>query len=234
MCRIGVTTSFKTIDVLEEKTNKNYMTAITNAGGIPVLITPETVENGFSLLKDLDGILITGGFDLDPGLFDQEPHEELSDLDRERDQLEMNAVKVAEKNRIPVLGICRGMQIINIVYGGTLDQHINSHIEHNQDEENHVPTHEVEIYPGTQLQKIFGGSEIKVNSHHHQRVEELGKNLEAVAEAPDGTTEALIHEKHRFIRAVQWHPEMMYRKYEEQEKLFENFIDQCRETKKSM
>ncbi len=225
MCIIGITTSFKTIKVIKEKTSRNYLDAVTFNGGKPLVLTPETVKNGFEGFDFLDGLIITGGFDVDPDLFGQKPHEELSDLDTERDKMEIGLLKHFIETKKPVLGICRGMQIINTLLGGSLEQHIDSDIQHNQEEENSKPTHQVSFVEGSGLEEIFGSKTIAVNSHHHQRIDELGEGLKVEALAPDKTIEAVTHKKFENLIGVQWHPEMMYRNNLEQKKLFEKFLE---------
>jgi putative glutamine amidotransferase len=172
-----------------------YREALDRVGLDAIPFTPDSSES----LDTVRGILMTGGTDVDPSLSGETPHPETEAPDRERDDYESAILREAISRDLPVLAICRGLQLMNVVYGGTLHQHI----------ENHRNTaHEVDLTPP--FKSIFGAARISVNSRHHQAVRELGKGLIVTARDPaDGVIEGLALPGHRFVIAVQWHPEDM-------------------------
>jgi putative glutamine amidotransferase len=160
------------------------------------------VEN-IGSLDGLAGLFLAGGTDVDPALFGQERAAATDQPDTVRDALEAGLVKEALARDLPVFGICRGLQLLNVVLGGTLEQHIEGHQVRKQRE-----VHAVRIAPGSRLERILGSGEYVVNSLHHQSAAGIAPSLEATAMAPlDGVVEALEHPGKRFVLAVQWHPE---------------------------
>ncbi len=229
MCFIGVTTSIKTVKAVEEETSANYLNAVSKAGGQPVFLTPETFKKSFEGLENsLDGVVITGGYDINPEIYGENPHKELRETDDERDFFEKKLLEYCLENKIPVLAICRGMQLLNVVQGGNLNQHLTTFIQHSQEEEDPVPTHKVNIRNCSFLKQVFG-SETMVNSHHHQGVGKLGEELCVAGKSPDKVVEALKYTGDTFCVGVQWHPEMMVNRKKEQLKLFEKFVGKCSE-----
>jgi putative glutamine amidotransferase len=195
---------------------KTYSQALIRAGAIPVLVPvnlpPASHEE---LLHRLDGIVFTGGGDIDLKYFQGLPHSEIYGIDPERDENELSLVKAAVEHELPFLGICRGLQVINVALGGTLFTHILDQLP-GALQHSCFPAfppdygaHLVEIEPNSILSELLGGTEFKVNSLHHQGINKLAPNLEALAVAPDGLVEAFRLPAHPFGLALQWHPEWM-------------------------
>lgn len=172
----------------------------------PYLAALRSVEIDFrenpSTLEDFAGLMLTGGPDVDPARYNRDRDLETEPPDTERDQREASLLSDALKRDIPVLAICRGMQLLNVVLGGTLAQHIEGHRRRGQPN-----AHSVHIQEGTRLASILNSGEYQVNSRHHQCVADLGKDLVTTATAPDNIIEALELPGKGFVVAVQWHPE---------------------------
>ena len=182
-----------------------YMRAIELAGGVPVVLPP--LVNGMgTLLTRLDGICLSGGPDLDPAAYGARAHEQLGPTEPELDRFELELARAADAAGVPLLGICRGAQALNVARGGTLHQHVE---DHRQTELATQPVHAVRIAPRSRLSRVLKTRATQVNSFHHQAVAELGEGLEATAWAPDGTIEAIEDRRHPFLLAVQWHAETL-------------------------
>jgi putative glutamine amidotransferase len=188
-----------------------YPEAIERAGGIPVivpLLRPEAIE---SLLDRVDGVCLPGGPDLQPSTYGEEPHPQLGPTEPRVDAVELALARAADRRNLPILGICRGMQVLNVARGGTLHQHlpdvVGSQLEHRQPEHGSVPTHRVETAPRSRVRRALGGPKLEVNSFHHQAVRTLGQDLVATAWASDGTIEAVEAPGGRLVLGVQWHAE---------------------------
>lgn len=212
---IGVSTSI-TVGEYPERAyvNSAYLRAIEQAGGIPVLLPPQlSAAARETLWRRLDGLVLTGGGDIEPRRFGQAPHPKTALVSEDRDALELDLVDRALRDDVPLFGICRGLQVINVALGGSLQQHIpdavGDTVQHSQTEKRHVTTHPVKLLAeGTRLGRILATSELAVNSFHHQALGTLGRGLREVAWAPDQVIEAVEHEdQRRFVVAVQWHPE---------------------------
>jgi putative glutamine amidotransferase len=188
-----------------------YIESIRRAGAIPVIIPPQP-ENAAVLAEDLDGILLAGGNDCDPALYGESPHPTIEPLDERRQSNELALAKIARQRGIPTLGICLGMQMMNVAAGGSLVQDIDSQMEteiqHASDPENRV-RHAVIVENGTRLASILPSRELTVNSSHHQAVRNVAPGFRVTAHAPDGIVEGLEDPKHPFYMGVQWHPEDM-------------------------
>lgn len=194
--------------------NNDYVEAVVLAGGIPVIL-PILKGEGIleKLLETVDGVLISGGFDINPLTYGEEPSKELEFIYPDRDEFDLNLIRIANKLGKPILGICRGLQILNVAFGGTLYQDI-SHIEgnyikHFQSTKNNAATgHTVEIVQGTIIGSILGESAV-VNSFHHQAVKKLADGFTVTARSKDGIIEAIEKKGDPFTVGVQWHPEKM-------------------------
>jgi putative glutamine amidotransferase len=185
-----------------------YVEALKRAGAMPVLIPPQP-ENARDLVDDLDGILLAGGDDCDPALYGESRHEKVEELmDSRRQENDLTLAKVARERGIPTLGICLGVQMMNVAAGGTLIQHIESDIDH-ASEPSDRHRHEVTLDSATKLASILGDGDMNVNSSHHQAIKDVGRGLRVTAHAPDGIVEGLEDPRHRFYVGVQWHPEDM-------------------------
>ena len=184
------------------------------------------------LLGGLDGLLLSGGSDLDPCYYGEEAVPELGATVPERDGFEMNLVEHALRSGMPIFGICRGMQVLNVALGGTLYQDLPSQMDHSvllghrQETPKWQPTHEVDVDAGSQVAGIMGTGELKVNSYHHQAVKDLASNLVSVAHAPDGVVEAVEWGDltQRWLVGVQWHAEAMRDAAPQHRKLFEAHV----------
>jgi putative glutamine amidotransferase len=184
----------------------DYVRAVSAAGGAPVLVPP-----GASLpetLDAIDGLVFSGGSDLDPELYEAEPHPETSGVIRERDDFELELMRAALERDVPMLAICRGSQVLNVALGGDLEQHVPDRIGTDLHKEvNGVfADHDVDVLAGTRLASILDDRQ-DVKSHHHQGFGRLGSGLREAARAPDGTVEALEDPARRFTVGVLWHPE---------------------------
>jgi len=188
-----------------------YLLAIERAGGLPVVLPP--VLNGAvgALLDRLDGLCLSGGPDLDPTAYGELPHDRLGEIEPDLDAFELALAQEADARHMPVLGICRGAQAMNVARGGTLHQHVadvvGESIHHRQREVGRVPTHLVVVEDEARLAAITGAGELAVNSFHHQAVDRLGRDLHAVARAPDGLVEAIEADGPALYLGVQWHAE---------------------------
>ncbi len=224
---IGVTTSI-TVDKEPERAyvNSTYLHAIQHAGGMPVLLPPQlSASSSERLARGLDGVLLTGGGDIDPAVFGEARHPTPYEVAPARDALELWAVRIALDRRLPILAICRGVQVLNVALGGTLYQDVGSdpgtELRHSQEASRDQPTHKVVVKPGSRLAETLGTDEIEVNSMHHQAVKALGAGLGAVAWAPDQIMEGLeLSDRSRFVLGVQWHPEELVAHSEPARRLF--------------
>lgn len=207
-----------------------YPAAIERAGGLP-LILPYSADQSLlnSMMERMDGLLLPGGIDLDPGCYHEKPAAGLEAVNHDLDIFQLHLFDVCLKGRKPVLGICRGCQLINTALGGSLFQDIDTawqtpalrHRGPDYDTE-----HPVSIEPGSRLFGLFG-AEMVVNSRHHQAIKTIGKDLRITAVAPDAVVEAAEHCSLP-IHLVQWHPERMLAKTDSMLPLFREFIEQCR------
>ncbi|MCL1934526.1 MAG: membrane dipeptidase [Candidatus Azobacteroides sp.] len=190
-----------------------YVNAVVKAGGTPILIPLITDETALEeILSRIDGLILSGGGDIYSPLFGEELHPAVESYDLERDRYEIALVKQAVERQIPVLGICRGSQLINVAFGGSLIQDIPSEVpkstvNHNQEEAREIATHSVQIFPESRLHQIAQAEQIMVNSFHHQAVKTVAPGFEAVASAEDGVIEAIESNEEKVIFGVQWHPE---------------------------
>ncbi|HEY5610860.1 MAG TPA: gamma-glutamyl-gamma-aminobutyrate hydrolase family protein [Thermoanaerobaculia bacterium] len=206
-----------------------YVEAVKRAGGVPVVIPPQP-ENVEDVVGGLDGVLLAGGEDCDPSVYGEEPHPNCKAMDARRQANDLALAKAARDLRVPALGICLGVQMMNVAAGGTLIQDIASQhdnaMEHASD-----PTdrrrHEVRVHEGTRLESIIGSGAMNVNSSHHQAVKRAGAGLRVTAQATDGIIEGLEDPDHPFYVGVQWHPEDMNGEGSAS-KLFQAFIEAAR------
>ncbi|HEX8715141.1 MAG TPA: gamma-glutamyl-gamma-aminobutyrate hydrolase family protein [Solirubrobacteraceae bacterium] len=209
----------------------SYMRAVEMAGGLPVALPPLTSENVDALLDHLSGLLLTGGPDLDPSSYGAPPHPELGPTDPVVDAFEIALCRHAYRRRMPILGVCRGAQLLNVALQGTLCQHVpdvtNGTIEHRQAEIGTRTSHEIRVAPDSSLAQTTGGGPVMVNSFHHQAIDRLGFGLRAVAWSQDGVIEAVEEQDGRFVLGVQWHAETLVADAE-QLSLFERLVEATR------
>lgn len=188
-----------------------YVEAVRRAGAIPVLIPPQP-ENAEQLMRELDGFLLAGGDDCDPAVYGEERHPTVDPMDVRRQANDLALAEAARKHDVPMLGICLGLQVMNVAAGGTLIQDIDSEhdteIRHASVPEDRA-RHDVIIEKGTQLAGVLPALELNVNSSHHQAIRRVGQGLRVTALAPDGIVEGVEDPKHPFYLGVQWHPEDM-------------------------
>jgi putative glutamine amidotransferase len=182
-------------------------------------------------LDEVDGVVLPGGGDIDPALYNSYPQKYLGNISPERDRWELKILQMAMEMKKPILGICRGFQLLNILYGGSLKVDVCGN-----NDESKIPhmalmvpkyykTHKLEIKENTRLASIFAGDEVAVNSYHHQAVDRVGEGLKVSAVAPDGFVEGIEDPNYPYLVGVQWHPEMMAAKDPIQLKLFKDFVD---------
>ncbi len=209
----------------------DYVKSVERAGGIPLLIPfTEDINTVLDLVKRCDGILITGGDDVDPTLYGEDVSAKCAHLEPRRDVQEALLLKeLLNNSSLPILGVCRGCQILNVMSGGTLYQDLPSqkNLFHTILSAAHGAfAHKVTIKQGSLLSKIIGSDTLLTNSYHHQSVKDVAPGLEVVATTADGVVEALEKKGDRFVLAVQWHPEMTQGCATNQ-KIFEAFIKAC-------
>jgi putative glutamine amidotransferase len=235
---IGITPSAQT-DSLAHGTFRRYLIsqpyvrAVEAAEGIPIVLPPQ--DEATTALADLiDGLLLSGGADVDPARYsDDTIHAETYGIDAERDRFEIELVNRFLEREKPVFGICRGIQVLNVALGGTLIQDVASehlgaaavgHRQHERGLEDSAVGHPVSA-TATELLPIFDGGSLGVNSFHHQAIRDLAPGLTAVAHAPDGLIEAVAMPGNPSVFGVQWHPELMFERHPEQLRPFRFFIE---------
>lgn len=204
--------------------NKDYVEAIRKAGGIAIIVPPQKNEDLEYICDLCEGLLVTGGDDLEPSLYNQVKHETTVCADYQLDEMDMHIINYFYRFHKPILGICRGIQAINVALGGSLYQDLPSQFP-NLNPEGHSKTeHLVYFEKDTYGEQLFGKA-FMVNSYHHQAIKALGKGLTVSGTSEDGVIEAI---EGRDLFAVQWHPERM-KDIEEQQQLFKDFVDMCKE-----
>jgi len=219
---IGITSSMSDTFV---RMRRNYFDAIENAGGIPVFM-PHTggAEDAEKFLSFCDGVLFAGGDDVDPKYYGEEIKFDSVETTPERDVFELALAELLKNDTRPVLGICRGAQLLNVAFGGTLYQHIDGH---RQDERGAVNLRAARVTEDTFLRELAEADEIKTNSFHHQAVKDVAPGFTVSARADDGTVEAIepAERTDRFILAVQWHPEYFYKTDKCANNIFKAFVE---------
>lgn len=199
---------------------------------LPVVEDPSTIRQQIALV---DGIVLSGGYDVNPYHYGEEPTALLEEIHPERDAYELQAIKFADELKKPLLGICRGMQILNVAYGGTLYQDIShapgERVKHRQKAKRFEPTHTVDVVEGTMLHEIVDTPTLATNSFHHQAIRELAPGFVVNAQARDGVIEGIEMPGDRFMLALQWHPEMMAPTDPSMQALFKYFIKAVTEDK---
>ena len=211
---IGVTTSKTSTGELAVQ--HVYTQSIFRSGGIPILLPIGIAEDALTIVTErLDGLLLTGGGDISPQYFGGKPHIRITEDPSGRDEVELGLARLAVRQDLPLLGICRGLQVINVAMGGTLYTDIEDQFSR-QIRHDCYPgwprdylAHPVDLLPGSKLHAILGKARLEVNSFHHQAIERLAPGLRPTAHAPDGLIEAVEIPGHRFGIGVQWHPECM-------------------------
>ena len=184
-----------------------YATCTAQVGGLPVLLGPDA--DPVAVVERLDGLVLTGGADVDPSAYGAQRAPEVVKTEPERDAYELALFHAAVAAGLPVLAICRGCQLVNVAMGGTLVQHLATEVRHSAwDGEPHALVHEVDLVPGSLVAQVYGATRIPVNSLHHQAVDRPGNGVTVTARAPDGTAEA-VEVAGLALLAVQWHPELL-------------------------
>ncbi|MEK4426292.1 gamma-glutamyl-gamma-aminobutyrate hydrolase family protein [Solibacillus sp. FSL K6-1523] len=211
----------------KKEINNTYINAIQKAGGTPICLPIINEENVEQILNIVDGIVSIGGYDINPLIFGEEPHYKLGVVIDERDKSDMLIMKCAFERELPILGICRGEQVMNVAFGGTLYQDIDTQVEnilkHTQVSLRHEVTHTV-VLEQSKLQQIVGASSILTNSFHHQAVARVADGFIINARAKDGVIEGIEHPTHPYCIGVQWHPEGLENDAPS-DKLFKSFIE---------
>jgi putative glutamine amidotransferase len=232
---IGITGAFIKHNAFMEGVyvHHDYHRSVAAAGGIPIVLPFINPEAALEAAALCDGIIMSGGEDVDPLYYGEEPHPHLGYTNRERDETELALIRHALDHNIPLLAVCRGVQILNVALGGTLIQDIPSQwsepLQHSQKAERSRDTHAVALEPGSWLAEILGEQRIRVNSLHHQALKDVADDLKVAAKASDGIIEAVEYTGSSFAIGVQWHPESMTATNPLMKRLFEAFIARCKQ-----
>lgn len=213
----------------EFRLKKIYTDAVIIAGGVPFILPIDNNDIVIeSYLEMIDGLLLTGGFDLDPLTYGENPLPGIGSIEPERDRFELKLYRQALEKKIPVLGICKGCQLMNTAGGGNLYQDLEREykgvIKHDQTISRRYPTHYVTIDKDSLLYQVCGREKLLVNSLHHQALKEIGQGFKVTARADDGVIEAIEMKNRDFVVGVQWHPEGLWQENEEALRLFKGFI----------
>lgn len=229
--RVLITTGLelRTTQLLREDavTGRNYSQAVAAAGGLPLMVAALEPEQAEGYVDVADALVLSGGVDVDPARYGAVPAPELGRVDERRDAFELALYRAFRQAGKPVLGVCRGLQLINVAEGGTLHQHVpalEGALQHEQVDHRGTPLHPVSLEEGSRLARAFGRLEVRVNSYHHQAIDRLADTLEATATAPDGLIEA-FEARSGFVLGVQWHPEMAYERHPEQRAPFDLLLE---------
>ncbi|MEW6447140.1 MAG: gamma-glutamyl-gamma-aminobutyrate hydrolase family protein [Bacillota bacterium] len=233
---IGITSAFDEEEARFSLT-RYYIDAVTQAGGLPFILPSLSMELAAAALERVHGLILSGGGDIDPSYFGEEPLPSTKKITPRRDAFEIAVARAALIRQVPVLGICRGLQVLNVAAGGKVLQDISlgvcNPLKHFQDAPRWHGTHHIEILPGSKLASIFGTLRPRVNSFHHQAVSRLAPTFKATAWAPDGVIEGIEAEAHPFAVGVQFHPEGMWENDPVFLKLFSSLIASCSDYQKS-
>lgn len=210
-----------------------YMTGIEEAGGLPIILPYTTDRDEIIQVASMcDGFLFTGGHDVSPKAYGEIAKSTCGTSCEVRDELEKILFELANAENKPIFGICRGIQMINVLCGGTLYQDLPTEyectVEHHMNPPYDRKAHDVRIIEESPLYDIFDADIISVNSYHHQAVKKLGNGLEVFAVSEDGLVEGVYMSKHKFVVAVQWHPEFNYKVDKNSQRLLKRFVDNCR------
>jgi len=227
---IGITERLSAEDAFYLR--RYYGEAVEAAGGVPVHI-PLIPNREYltALCERLDGLILSGSnSDLDPVFYGEEPHPKLGPVIPERDEVDLTLLEIAERHAMPVLGICFGMQSLNVARGGSLVQDIEAQIidpiKHEQGHTYDRPSHRIEIEADSLLAQLAGGRTARVNSSHHQAVKNIGRDLRVIARAADGVIEALVDTRaDRFVLGVQWHPEIGWQRDRFSQAIFGHLVE---------
>lgn len=231
---IGITSSEDIVDRIKiNKVNYTYVRALEAAGALPLIIPNlNNIKDSKDIINKLDGILFTGGEDISPLLYNEEPLKETKNITYGRDKMEMELLKSAYEKKLPILGICRGLQMINTFLGGELYQDIPSQVKNAH---GHLSTldltqgyHSIELIKDSRFYNIIKEEKIAVNSQHHQSIKNLGRDLKINCRASDGVIEGIeTIEEDRFLLALQFHAEVMIED-EKFLKIFDEFVRECK------
>jgi len=216
----------------------DYVDAVSRAGGIPILIPlVATEEAADAWLERMDGVILSGGMDVDPASYGQEPAKDMGGIDGPKDEMEEILTKKILSYGTPTLAICRGIQVVNVFAGGTLFQDVSAAadppLKHSQRTTDERPTHSIAIEPGSCLEEVFGGCQARVNSYHHQCVDRVADGFRVTARAPDGIIEAIEHTEYPYLVCVQFHPELLTH-LPEFLRLFESHVKACAKAKSKL
>ncbi len=205
----------------------NYLEVIEGAGGIPVVICP-SLDQPVHLIEKLDGVMLTGGADIDPDEYGGVQKDSVYGINRERDRYELELTRLVLQRRLPAIAICRGLQVLNVALGGTLVEHIPDEygetVIHRGADLNKVE-HPVSIQPQSRLAAILGLTEFDCPSYHHQSVRDPAPGFKVVAQSADGVIEAIESDEYPQVIAVQWHPEYTARIDMSQQRLFDTLVE---------
>jgi putative glutamine amidotransferase len=215
-CTVAVTASIRPDgDTSRVRLTAAYVTALENAGLIPLIVPPlSSADAAEAVLDSVAGLVLTGGEDVDPARYGEKRHEKVRSVNAARDATETALIEEAQARGTPVLAICRGIQILNVALGGTLVQDISSECEtniaHDDEGARNSRSHEVSVEPGSLIAKAIGTEHLTVNSFHHQSVKRVADGMRVTARSPDGIIEGIEStDEDWWVMAVQWHPEEM-------------------------
>lgn len=235
---IGITTNLMRIDTgsffgrERAFVGRDYVNGVSAAGGVPILLPVIFDRPSMREQIDLvDGLILSGGQDVVPSLYGEEPSHLLESTYPERDAYEIEMARLAYERQIPIFGICRGLQLLNVAFGGTLYQDLSQHskpqLQHSQKSQPHVGTHTVEVNAKTKLFKMVKQKTIQANSFHHQAVKGLAPGFIVNAKTKDDLIEGIEKEGSSFVLGVQWHPELMHETCSVAASLFQGFVNHC-------
>ena len=215
-CTVAVTASIRPDgDTSRVRLTAAYVTALENAGLVPLIVPPLSNDRAAAAVLDsVSGLVLTGGEDVDPARYGEQRHEKVRSINPARDATEAALVEEAKARGLPVLAICRGIQILNVALGGTLVQDIatqcKTDIGHDEDGPRDSRSHEISVEPGSLIAEAIGTEHLSVNSFHHQSVKRVADGMRVTARSPDGVIEGIESTDRRWwVMAVQWHPEEM-------------------------
>ena len=226
---IGITAGYSLSQAGVLSLRDDYVRAVEKAGGLPIVLAPGVPADAEALLANVKGLLLSGGDDVDPALYGEQPHPTVTRVFPRVDGFEIALCRAACARDLPVLAICRGHQVLNVAMGGTLIQDIPSQVtgaaEHDPEVDRWQLVHDVQVLPGTRLREILDRETVSVNSSHHQAVGKVGANLSVSAYSiQDRLVEGLEIPDRRFVVGVQWHPEAFCNRDDEFRVLFEAFV----------